>query len=103
MNAERAQAYGRVMKTLSDMGPSKLQPRERDLVRETADAMLFADGAEQDAHAVMAMRALQQMAENLVESERWLFESADRLLRDIEECGPEAPVEVEYQQLAAAA
>jgi hypothetical protein len=103
MNADRAQAYGRVMKTLSDMGPSKLQPRERDLVREAADAMLFAGDAQQDAHAVMALRALQEMSENLVESERWLFESADRLLRDIEECGPEATVEVDYPQLAAAA
>jgi hypothetical protein len=101
MNAERAQAYGRVMKTLADMGPSKLQPRERDLVREAADAMLFAEDPQKDAHAVMAMRALQEMAENLIESERWLFESADRLLRDIEDCGPDAPVTVEY--LAAAA
>src|SRR5215217_5321715 len=101
MNAERAQAYGRVMKTLADMGPSKLQPRERDLVREAADAMLFAVDPQQDAHAVMAMRALQEMAENLIESERWLFESADQLLRDIEDCGPNAPVTVEY--LAAAA
>ena len=103
MNAERAQAYGRVMKTLSDMGPAKLQPSERDLIREAADAMLFAGDSQQDAHAVMAVRALQEMAENLVESDRWLFESADRLLRDIEACGPEEPAEVEYEQLAAAA
>jgi len=101
MNAERAQAYGRVMKTLTDMGPSKLQQRERDLVREAADAMLFAEDAQQDAHALMAVRALREMAENLVESERWLFESADRLLRDVEDCGPAAPAEVEYLQLAA--
>jgi hypothetical protein len=101
MNADRAQAYGRVMKTLSDMGPSKLHPRERDLVREAADAMLFSDGLDQDAHAQMAFDALREMAENLVESERWLFESADRLLRDIEDCGPLVAVEAEY--LAAAA
>jgi hypothetical protein len=101
MNAERAQAYGRVMKTLNDMGPAKLQPRERELVREAADAMLFAEDAQQDAHALMAMRALSEMAENLIESERWMFESADRLLRDVEDCGPAAPAEVEYLQFAA--
>ena len=102
MNADRAQAYGRVMKTLADMGPSKLQPRERDLVREAADAMLFAEDIDQDAHAQMAFDALQEMAENLVESERWLFASADRLLRDVEDCGPLVAVDVD-DYLAAAA
>ena len=58
MNAERAQSYGRVMKTLADMGPAKLQPRERDLVREAADAMLFSNDLEQDPHAVMAFQAV---------------------------------------------
>ena len=101
MNAERAQAYGRVMKTMADVGPAKLQPRERDLIREAADAMLFADDIQQDAHAVMAMKALQEMAENLIESERWLFQTADRLLRDVEDCGPAAPAELEYLPLAA--
>ena len=102
MTAERAQAYGRVMKTLADIGPAKLQPRERDLVREAADAMLFADDAQQDAHALMALQALQEMAENLVESERWMFQSADRLLRDVEDCGPaDTAAELEYLPLAA--
>jgi hypothetical protein len=41
------------------------------------------------------------MAEHLIESERWMFESADRLLRDVEDCGPAAPAEVEYLQFAA--
>jgi hypothetical protein len=102
MNAERAQAYGRVMKTLADMGPAKLQPRERDLVREAADAMLFAEDLGQDAHAQMAFDALQEMAEKLVEAERWLFASADRLLRDVEECGPLVAIEVDDYLVAAA-
>ena len=101
MNAERAQAYGRVMKTLADMGPAKLQPRERDLIREAADAMLFAEDPTADAHAMLALSAMQNMAENLVESERWLFQTADRLLRDVEECGPGAPVDAEFLPLAA--
>ena len=93
MNADRAAAYGRVMKTLSDMGPTKLQPSEQDLIREAADAMLFADDLETDAHARMAYNALQEMAERLVEADRWLFQTADRLMDDIEQCGP-APVQV---------
>jgi hypothetical protein len=101
MNAERAEAYGRVMKTLSDVGPSKLQPRELDLVREAADAMLFSDGLEVDPHAQMAFAALQELTESLVESERWLFRSADQLICDIEECGPMAEADLKY--LAAAA
>jgi hypothetical protein len=94
MNAERAAAYGRVMKTLSDMGPAKLQPSERDLVREAADAMLFAQDLDDDAHAVMALDALQEMVETLVEADRWLFETADRLLKDVEQCGPGVTVEL---------
>jgi hypothetical protein len=82
------------MKLLADMGPSKLQPREQDLVREAADAMLFSDDLEQDAHARMAVAALQEMAERLIEADRWLFQTADRLMRDIEDCGPVVAAEL---------
>ncbi len=102
MNAERAEAYGRVMKLLADMGPAKLQPREQDLIREAADAMLFSDDFQHDAHAQMAFDALQEMAERLVEADRWLFQTADRLMRDIEDCGPVTfDVEVLEPELAA--
>jgi hypothetical protein len=94
MNADRAAAYGRVMKTLSDMGPSKLQPSERDLIREATDAMLFADDLASDAHARMAYDALQEMAERLVEADRWLFQTADKLMNDVEDCGPGVTVEL---------
>jgi hypothetical protein len=93
MNADRSQAYGRVLKTLADMGPAKLQPRERELIREAADALLFSEDFEQDAHARMAFGALQEMVETLVASDRWMFQSADRLLRDVEDCGPFVPAE----------
>jgi len=94
MNAERAEAYGRVMNTLADVGPAKLQPREQDLVREAADAMLFSEDYETDAHAQMAFDALEEMVERLVESDRWMMQAADRLLRDVEDCGPLVPVDV---------
>ena len=88
MSPERAQAYGRVMKTLSDMGPAKLQPRERELVREAADAMFFARDLESDFEAADAVARLGEMTAMLVEADRWLFESADRLIEDVELCGP---------------
>jgi hypothetical protein len=102
MNAERSLAYGRVVKTLADVGPAKLQPRERDLVREAADALLFSDDFERDAHARMAFAALQEMIERLVESGRWLFPTADQLLRDVEDCGPLLPAELLAPELLAA-
>ena len=103
MTADRSRAYGRVMKTLADMGPAKLQPRERDLIREAADAMLFARDFDEDAHAQMAFDALHEMIEGLVESDRWIFQTADRLLRDVEDCGPGVAVDDAEEYLAAAA
>jgi hypothetical protein len=100
MTADRSQAYARVMKTLADMGPAKLQPREQDLIREAADAMFFAEDLEQDAHAQMAFDALREMTETLVASDRWLLETAGRLLADIEDCGPLVAVD-DYYAIAA--
>ena len=103
MTADRAQAYGRVMKTLADMGPSKLQPRERDLIREAADAMLFADDLVENIEARMAYDALGELTERLVETDRWLFESADRLMIDVEQCGPGVTAELLAAELLPAA
>jgi hypothetical protein len=74
------------MKTIQDMGPAKLQPAEADRVREAADTVFFAENA-------YAMRAAladaEDLAELLVDSGRWLDETAERLLLDIEACGPQ--------------
>jgi hypothetical protein len=40
-NADRAQAYGRVVKTLDDLGPTKLLADEQETIRSAADALLF--------------------------------------------------------------
>src|SRR5688572_10248453 len=95
MSPERAQAYGRVMKTLADMGPAKLQPAEQDVIREAADAMFFAEDLEGDLEAAAALSRLGQMAARLVEADRWLFASADRLIQDVESCGPVAATDRE--------
>ena len=41
MSPERSQAYRRVMKTLDDMGPSKLFDSEQQRVRYAADNLIF--------------------------------------------------------------
>jgi len=103
MTADRSEAYGRVMRTLADMGPSKLQRREQDVVRDAADALLFADDAESDASAEAAMADFYDLAARLVGADRWLPETAERLVRDVEAAGPSGfDAEVLEAELAAA-
>jgi hypothetical protein len=88
MTTERSQAYGRVVKTLADMGPTKLQKHEEEAIRHAVDTLLFASSMEPGTEAADAVREIGTLLERLVEADRWLFESADRLLRDVEDCGP---------------
>ncbi len=92
MTSERSQAYGRVMKTIEDLGPTKLLAPERDTLREAADALLFCEDIGADPHAELALAEAQQLGRHLVESGRWLGETADALVRDLQGTGPLAPV-----------
>ena len=85
MNSERTQAYGRVVKTLEDLGPTKLQPAEQDRVREAADTLIFASDLEEAREAVADVDVL---AEHLVASDRWSEERARQLVDDLLACGP---------------
>ena len=89
MNTERTQAYGRVVRTLDDLGPTKLQPAEQERIREAADTLIFAATSEQ---ARVALADIAALAGHLVASERWSQERADTLVRDVEACGPIATV-----------
>jgi hypothetical protein len=89
MNSERTQAYGRVVKTLDDIGPTKLQPAEQERVREAADTLIFAATAEEIRPALEDVRSLVQ---HLAASGRWTDERAEQLLDDLEACGPMSPV-----------
>ena len=87
MTSERADAYGRVMKALGDLGPAKLHPGEDDLIRDAADTLFFsevpaADGVE-DARA-----AVRDLLARMVESDRLFPETAERMLADLDDCGP---------------
>ena len=84
MNSERSQAYGRVMKTLDDLGPAKLHDDEQELIRDAADTLLFTD----DGQAEQALNRVDELASRLVDAGRLLEETADKLLSDLEGCGP---------------
>jgi hypothetical protein len=87
MTSERAQAYGRVTSTLADVGPTKLQSAEQDLLRDAADTLLFCEDMT-DPTAQDALDRVGELLDTLVASGRWTAERADRLRSDIEACGP---------------
>src|SRR4051794_10929033 len=86
MTSERSLAYGRVMKTLEDLGPAKLHDLERQRVRQAADTLLFADP--EDPGTVDALSDIEQLRGFLVDSGRWTNETASRLADDVAACGP---------------
>jgi hypothetical protein len=86
MTSERSQAYGRVMKTLADIGPSKLHADEQEVIREAADTLFFAE----DAGGAEALDRVDELATRLVDSGRLLEDTAHQLLRDLEDSGPAA-------------
>jgi hypothetical protein len=89
MNSERTKAYGRVMRTLGDVGPTKLHDPEQERIREAADTLIFAATFE-DARA--ALEDVDALCEHLVATGRWSEERAAELAEDLLACGPLAPV-----------
>jgi hypothetical protein len=90
MNSARTQAYGRIVKTLEDLGPAKLLPSEQERIREAADTLIFASGSDDD--VVSAVDDVRALADHLAESGRWSDERAAELVDDILATGPLAPV-----------
>jgi hypothetical protein len=88
MTSERSLAYGRVIKTLEDLGPAKLHDLERQRVRQAADTLLFA--APEDPSAVDATADIEQLTRFLVDSGRWTADTAARLSDDVAACGPDS-------------
>jgi hypothetical protein len=91
MTSERAQAYGRVTATLAEIGPTKLQAAEQDVLRDAADTLLFCEDADGDPAAQDALAAVDALLDRLVESDRWTTDRAEDLRRDVEACGPWIP------------
>ena len=91
MTNERTQAYGRVVQTLDELGPTKLQRSEQSRIRDAADTLIFAADLSEAREALLDMG---ELAEHLVKSGRWLEARVDRLVDDLLSCGPE-PVALE--------
>ena len=89
MTSERTQAYGRVVRTLQDVGPTKLHASEQEAIRDAADTLIFAASYEEARETLANVEAL---TEQLVESGRWSEERAAELAQDLMACGPVAPV-----------
>jgi hypothetical protein len=83
---ERAQAYGRVMKTLEDMGPAKLHDLERHRIRSAADVLLFAPP--NDPAALDELTGVEHLVRHLAETGRWTAQRANELSDDVAACGP---------------
>jgi hypothetical protein len=89
MTSERTQAYGRVLRTLEDVGPTKLHDSEQERIRDAADTLIFSATLEEARGALADVDAL---AEHLVATGRWSEERAAELAQDLLACGPLAPV-----------
>ena len=94
MTYERSQAYGRVMRTLEDLGSAKLHDSERERVRLAADTLFFAEDLGTDSDAREAVADVTELCRSLVEADRWLDETARKLLADVIACGPLQPAGV---------
>ena len=91
MSPERSNAYRRVMKTLEDIGPSKLLEAEQQRIRYAADNLIFSSELSTDTDAQNALADVEGLCRALVESGRWEEVSATRLANDVFECGPAQP------------
>jgi len=89
MTSERAQAYGRVIKTLEDMAASKLLDDEQQRIRDAADTLLFCETPDAPG-AREAFADIEALASHLVEAGRWSDERARALEDDVVGCGPVA-------------
>lgn len=94
MSPNRTQAYRRVMHTLDELGPSKLQPAEQDRIRLAADNLVFSSALATDAEAMRALADVEALSDALIESGRWEQITAARLVADLRGCGPELEPEL---------
>jgi hypothetical protein len=88
VTTQRAEAYGRVMKTLADLAGAKLHGPEEATFREAADCLLFCEDFADDGDAHRALAKAGRLRVRLEEAERLTSEALDLLLFDIQACGP---------------
>ena len=88
MTPERSKAYGRLMKIVSADGEGALEPAEQAILREAADALFFCEDITLDDDARDSLARVSDLAGQLVGAERWDPELAERVMEDLEDCGP---------------
>ena len=88
MTPERSQAYGRLMKIVTAGGEGALEPAEQEILREAGDALFFCEDITLDDDARDALTRVRDLAGQLVGAERWEPELAERVMEDLEACGP---------------
>jgi hypothetical protein len=88
MSPERADAYRRVIKTLDELGPSKLLGDEQDRIRRAADDLIFSRDLMKDVAARHALEDVERLCRAFVDSGRWEEVTAMRLADDVSQCGP---------------
>jgi hypothetical protein len=95
MTPERSHAYRRVLHTLDELGPSKLQGEEQERLRLAVDSLIFAQDLTEDPAAQAALGDIGRLCHDLVESGRWEQVTAMRLFDDVSQCGPSRVPELE--------
>jgi hypothetical protein len=88
MSPERTHAYRRVLQTLTELGPSKLQHSEEDRIRYAMDNLIFSSDLEEDVEAREGLHDVGELCRALVDSGRWEPVTATRLAEDVSACGP---------------
>jgi hypothetical protein len=78
---ERGAHYTALLETIDRQGATKLHARERELLLEAADALLFGEPENQQ-----SLRAAEELIESLEESERWTAERCDQLREHLYGC-----------------
>ena len=76
------------MKVVSAEGETALEPAEQAVLREAGDALFFCEDIALDDDAREALSRVSDLAGQLVGAERWDPELAERVLQDLEDCGP---------------
>jgi hypothetical protein len=76
------------MKVVSATGDGALDPAEQQLLRDAGDALFFCEDIALDDDARDALASVSDLAGQLVGAERWDPELAERVLQDLEDCGP---------------
>ena len=76
------------MKVVSADGDAALEPAEQAVLREAGDALFFCEDIALDDDARDALSRVSDLAGQLVGAERWDPELAERVLEDLESCGP---------------